>query len=161
MLTLNTLKSPKGSNRDTKRIGRGQGSGRGTQAGKGHKGQKARSGGGLRTGFEGGALPLYMKLPKRGFSNDPFKKKYAVVNIGRIDKKFSQKKEINRQSLIETGLIKGSDRQLPIKILAQGTLSQALEFSGISKFSQQAIQAIKNAGGNINAKSTSSPKKEE
>ena len=84
MLTLNNLQSPKGSHRNTKRIGRGQGSGQGTQAGKGHKGQKARSGGGVRTGFESGAMPLYIKLPKRGFSNAPFKTEYAEVSIGAI-----------------------------------------------------------------------------
>ena len=67
MLTLNNLTSPKGANKSTKRIGRGQGSGWGTQAGKGHKGQKARSGGGVRTGFEGGSMPLYMRLPKEAF----------------------------------------------------------------------------------------------
>ena len=164
MLTLNNLKSPKGSNRNTKRIGRGQGSGRGGQAGKGHKGQKARSGGGVRTGFEGGALPLYMKLPKKGFSNHPFSKRYAVVNIGKIDKKFPQGKQVNRQSLIDMGLIKGADRLLPIKILAQGALKQALEFSEISKFSQEAIKAIKYAGGKINikpSKNTPSSDKEE
>ena len=66
MLTLSNLKSTKGAHRNIKRIGRGQGSGQGTQAGKGHKGQKARSGGGVRTGFEGGNMPLYMRLPKRG-----------------------------------------------------------------------------------------------
>ena len=69
MLTLKTLKSPKGAHKNTKRIGRGQGSGQGTQAGKGHKGQKARSGGGIRIGFEGGQMPLYRRLPKVGFSN--------------------------------------------------------------------------------------------
>ena len=69
MLTLTTLKSPRGTNKNTKRIGRGQGSGQGTQAGKGHKGQKARNGGGVRIGFEGGQMPLYRRLPKVGFSN--------------------------------------------------------------------------------------------
>ncbi|MCY4523581.1 MAG: 50S ribosomal protein L15 [Halobacteriovoraceae bacterium] len=150
MLTLNNLSSSKGANRKIKRIGRGEGSGRGTQAGKGHKGQKARSGGGLRTGFEGGALPLYMKLPKKGFSNEPFKKQYAIVNIGRIDKKFEANAEVNRQTLAKAGLIKGICRRLPIKILAKGSLKQALVFSGISKFSQTAIKAIESAGGKIN-----------
>ena len=75
---MNNLSSPKGAHKNIKRIGRGQGSGQGTQAGKGHKGQKARSGGGVRTGFEGGSMPLYMRLPKRGFKNFPFKKEYAI-----------------------------------------------------------------------------------
>ena len=81
MLTLNNLKSPKGAHRNTKRIGRGQGSGQGTQAGKGHKGQKARKSGHVRIAFEGGNMPIYMRQPKRGFSNYPFKKQFAVINL--------------------------------------------------------------------------------
>ena len=84
MITLNNLSSPKGANKKTKRIGRGQGSGWGTQAGKGHKGQKARSGGGVRTGFEGGSMPLYMRLPKRGFSNARFKNNFASISLNQI-----------------------------------------------------------------------------
>ena len=78
MLKLNNLSSPKGAHKNIKRIGRGQGSGQGTQAGKGHKGQKARAGGGVRPGFEGGGVALYMKLPKRGFKNYPFKVDYST-----------------------------------------------------------------------------------
>ena len=88
MLTLNNLKSPKGAHRNTKRIGRGQGSGWGTQAGKGHKGQKARSGGGVMLGFEGGQMPIYRRLPKRGFSNAPFKTEYAIVTLDQVAAKF-------------------------------------------------------------------------
>ena len=90
MLNLNNLSSPKGAHKNIKRIGHGQGSGQGTQAGKGLKGQKARSGGGVRTGFEGGSMPLYMRLPKRGFKNFPFKKEYATVSLENISAKFSE-----------------------------------------------------------------------
>lgn len=148
MLTLNTLSSPKGAHKNIKRIGRGQGSGQGTQAGKGHKGQKARSGGGVRTGFQGGALPLYMKLPKRGFSNAPFKTIYAEVNLSTLDAKFDGG-EVSRESLIEKGILKGVERRLPIKILAKGELSKSLTFVSIDKFSKAAQEAITKAGGSI------------
>lgn len=134
MLTLNNLKSPKGAHRNIKRIGRGQGSGQGTQAGKGHKGQKARSGGGVRTGFEGGNMPLYMRLPKKGFSNYPFKKDYAVVSLDIIEKKFDSE-EVSRESLIEKGILKGSQKRLPIKILAGQEYKKPLSFKAIDKLS--------------------------
>ncbi len=152
MLTLNNISSPKGAHRNTKRIGRGQGSGQGTQAGKGHKGQKARAGGHVRTGFEGGALPLYMKLPKRGFSNAPFKTVYAEVNLMTIETKFDSG-EVTREALIEKGVLKGIEKRLPIKILANGELSKSLTFVNIDKFSKSAEEAITKAGGSIKAQS--------
>ncbi len=148
MLTLNNLKSPKGAHRNIKRIGRGQGSGQGTQAGKGHKGQKARAGGGVRTGFEGGAMPLYMRLPKKGFSNAPFKTVYAEVSLAQIDAKFDGG-EVTKAALIEKGLIKGANKQLPVKILANGELTKKLTFVSISKFSKSAREAIEKLGGEI------------
>ena len=113
MLKLNNLSSPKGAHRNTKRIGRGQGSGQGTQAGKGHKGQKARAGGGVRPGFEGGGVALYMKLPKRGFKNYPFKVDYSILNLKQIDKNFVDE-IVSRESLVAKGLLKGADRKQPI-----------------------------------------------
>lgn len=149
MLTLNNLSSPKGAHRNIKRIGRGQGSGQGTQAGKGHKGQKARSGGGTRPGFEGGALPLYMRLPKRGFSNARFKKTYAVINLSQISSKFTEG-EVSRKSLVEKGMLKGSDQKRPIKILAEGEFNTGgLTFVGIDKFSKKAEEFISKAGSKI------------
>lgn len=148
MLTLSNLSSPKGAHRNTKRIGRGQGSGQGTQAGKGHKGQKARAGGHVRTGFEGGGLPLYMKLPKRGFSNAPFKTEYAEVSLDAIDKKF-ETGEVTRELLVEKGLLKGIQKRLPIKVLANGELSKSLTFVSIEKFTKTAEAAITKAGGSI------------
>ena len=153
MLTLNNIKSPKGAHRNIKRIGRGQGSGQGTQAGKGHKGQKARSGGGVRTGFEGGAMPLYMRLPKKGFSNAPFKTVYAVVNLDQIEKAYDSE-EVNRETLIEKGMLKGQNKRLPIKILSNGTITKKLNFSGIAKFSKSAHAAIEKAGGQISQTTT-------
>jgi len=148
MLKLTNLSSPKGAHKNTKRIGRGQGSGWGTQAGKGHKGQKARSGGGVRTGFEGGALPLYMKLPKRGFSNYHFRNHFAIVNLGQINEKF-ESEVVNKDSLIDKGLLKGADRKLPVKILGNGELKKPLTFMNIEKISKGAAERISAAGGKI------------
>ena len=157
MLMLNNLKSPRGSSRKTKRLGRGQGSGQGTQAGKGHKGQKARSGGGVRTGFEGGSMPLYMRLPKKGFKNALFKTDYAEVSLGRINAKF-ESGEVSRKSLIEQGILKGKNKVLPIKILATGELTKKLTFVNIDKFTKPAEAAINKVGGEI--KKSDSPAKQ-
>ena len=147
MLTLNNLKSP-GSTRNTKRIGRGQGSGWGQQAGKGHKGQKARSGGGVMLGFEGGQMPIYRRLPKRGFSNAPFKKEYANVSLEQIAAKFTSG-EVTREALVEAGLLSGKNKRLPIKVLNSEGFSTALTFVNIEKFSKTAMAAIEKAGGKI------------
>lgn len=148
MLTLKTLKSPKGAHKNIKRIGRGQGSGQGTQAGKGHKGQKARTGGGIRIGFEGGQMPLYRRLPKVGFSNANFKVEYAVVNLEKLAEKFTSE-PVTRETLIEKGFLAGINKSMPIKILAKGELNKALTFKGIEKFSAKALELIKKAGGKV------------
>ncbi len=149
MLTLNNLSSP-GANKQTKRLGRGMASGQGTQAGKGHKGQKARKSGHVRTGFEGGSMPLYMRLPKRGFSNYRFKTEYAIVNVGEIDRVFDGG-EVTKDLLCDKGLISGADKNRPIKILGNGKMSKALSFVGIDKFTKGAADIITNAGGKINS----------
>lgn len=148
MLTLTSLKSPKGANRDTKRIGRGQASGQGQQAGKGHKGQKARKSGHVRTGFEGGGQPLYMRLGKRGFKNADFKVEYAVISLATLNEKF-ESGEVTKEALVEKGLLKGAEKNKPVKILANGELTKKLVFVGIDKFSKTAEDSIKKAGGEI------------
>jgi large subunit ribosomal protein L15 len=148
MLKLSNLQSPKGAHRNIKRIGRGQGSGQGCQAGKGHKGQKARKSGHVRSGFEGGNLPLYMRLPKRGFSNARFKTEYAVLNIEQLEAKFDAG-EVSRETLIERKLLKGRERSLPIKVLGKGKVTKAFTFKGIKKFSGSAAEQIKAAGGSV------------
>lgn len=148
MLTLRTLKSPKGAHKNIKRIGRGQGSGQGTQAGKGHKGQKARNGGGIRIGFEGGQMPLYRRLPKLGFSNAPFKTEYAIINLEKLAEKYDGE-VVSRESLIDKGFLSGINKSLPIKILAKGDFNKALSFKGIEKFSAKALELIKKAGGKV------------
>lgn len=148
MLTLKNLNSPKGANRNTKRIGRGQGSGQGTQAGKGHKGQKARKSGHVRSGFEGNNLPLYMRLPKRGFTNAAFKTEYAVLNLALINSTMTSG-VVNRDTLVERGLLSGSNKNLPIKILGNGNLDKKFEFVGIEQFSASAREKIEKSGGKI------------
>ncbi len=148
MLTLNNISSPKGANRATKRIGRGQGSGQGTQAGKGHKGQKARKSGHVRSGFEGNNLPLYMRLPKRGFSNEVFKAAFAVVTLESIAKKFTNG-VVSRDTLIANKLISGQDKQLPIKIIGKADLKAKLTFEGIAKFTASAQDLVKKSGSEI------------
>ncbi|MBK23975.1 MAG: 50S ribosomal protein L15 [Halobacteriovorax sp.] len=151
MLTLNNLSSPKGAHRNTKRIGRGQGSGQGTQAGKGHKGQKARAGGGVRPGFEGGNMPLYMRLPKRGFKNFLFRTNYAEISLAQLEAKFDGG-EVTKEALIEKGLLKGINKRRPVKVLGNGELKKALTFVGIEKFTKSAAEAVTKAGGEIKTK---------
>ena len=148
MLKLNNLRGPKNSHKNIKRIGRGQGSGQGTQAGKGDKGQKSRSGGGVRLGFEGGQMPIYRRVPKKGFSNEPFKVDYAVINLESIAGKFTNQ-TVTKVSLIEKGLLKGGLKNLPVKILAKGDFAEKLNFLGIDKFSKKAQEAIEKNGGKI------------
>lgn len=148
MLKLNNLSSPKGSHRNTKRIGRGQGSGQGTQAGKGHKGQKARAGGGIALGFEGGQMPLYRRLPKKGFSNYPFKTEFAEVNLVSLE---NFEGEVSRENLVKAGVLKGRNKKLPIKVLGKEAdkFTKSLTFTGIAKFSAKAKEVIEKNGGKI------------
>lgn len=148
MLTLNNLKSPKGAHRNTKRLGRGEASGQGKQAGKGHKGQKARSGGGVRLGFESGAMPLYIKLPKRGFKNEPFRVEFATIALSEIATKFDNE-EVTREALIAKGLLKGQDRRRAIKVLGNGEIAKSLTFVNIDKFTKSAQEKIEKAGGKV------------
>ena len=151
MLKLNNLSSPKGAHRNIKRIGRGQASGQGQQAGKGHKGQKARAGSGVRTGFIGGAMPLYMRLPKKGFSNAPFKTEYAIVNLDQINEKFTAG-EVSRETLVAAGLLNGINKRRPIKVLGNGELKNALTFVNIDKFSKTASELIEKSGSKVETK---------
>lgn len=129
--------------RKRKRIGRG--GSRGGTCGKGHKGQKARSGGSVNPRFEGGQMPLTRRLPKRGFSNCPFKTVYEIVNLGRLDKYFDEGATINKQTLKESGIIKGNGL---IKILADGELNKKL-LVYVDAISKTAHDAILNKGGEV------------
>ena len=140
-MKLNELNNIEAKNR--KRVGRGPGSGTGKTSGKGHKGQNARSGGGVRPGFEGGQLPLFRRLSKRGFNNYNFRTVYATVNVGDLER-FDEGTEVTRELLIETGLVK---KELDgIKVLGNGNLTKKLTVKA-DKFSSTAKAKIENVGG--------------
>ena len=126
-----------------KRVGRGPGSGTGKTSGKGHKGQNARSGGGVRPGFEGGQLPLFRRLSKRGFNNYNFRTVYATVNVGDLER-FEEGTTVTKELLIEVGLVK---KELDgIKVLGNGELTKKLTVKA-NKFSSSAKTKIENIGG--------------
>lgn len=139
----NLVKS--GGFRNRKRVGRGEGGGRGKTSGRGHKGQRARSGFGLRPGFESGHVPLYRKLPKRGFSNFEFRNEFAIVNLSNLDKRISGD-IVDRASLLAAGLIRSSDRK--VKLLGNGQVSRAFNVS-VDACSASAADKISNAGGQV------------
>jgi len=126
-----------------KRIGRGPGSGTGKTAGKGHKGQNARSGGGVRPGFEGGQLPLYRRLSKRGFNNYNFRTVYATVNVSDLEA-FDEGTVVTVEVLKNAGLV---NKELDgVKVLGNGELTKKLTVKA-NKFSETAKQKIENVGG--------------
>ncbi|MGA0351346.1 MAG: 50S ribosomal protein L15 [Acholeplasmataceae bacterium] len=141
---LNQLKPVAGARHSRKRLGRGPGSGTGKTAGKGDKGQNARSGGGVRPGFEGGQLPLFQSIPKRGFNNVN-RKEYAVVNLKDLNG-FEAEEVVTPESLLGRNVIKKT--LSGVKVLANGTLEKALTVKA-HKFSKAAEEAIKKAGGTV------------
>ena len=142
-MKLHELSPAEGSVKASFRKGRGPGSGNGKTAGKGHKGQNARSGGGVRPGFQGGQLPLYRKLPKRGFHNK-FGVTYAVVNVDDLDKKFEDGATVDAEALLESGIIsKVCDG---IKVLGRGEITKKLTVKA-AVFSETAKGKIEAAGG--------------
>ena len=142
-MKLHTMSRPEGAIKTRKRVGRGAGSGLGKTSGKGHKGQNARSGGGVRPGFEGGQLPLFRRLPKRGFSNAPFKKEYAVINLSDLNK-FENDAVVTPELLKEMGVVKNS--LSGIKVLGNGTLDKKLVVRA-HNFSSKAKEEIEKLGG--------------
>ena len=143
-MKLHELQPTAGSRRDNWRRGRGEGSGNGKTAGKGHKGQNARSGGGVRLGFEGGQLPLFRALPKRGFKNVNHVN-YAVINVSALER-FEAGTLVTPALLVETGLVRKEYDGL--KVLGKGKLTKALTVQA-HKFSKTAEKAITEAGGKI------------
>ena len=142
-MELNNLKKNPGATHRSKRVGRGPGSGLGKTSGKGHKGQNARSGGGVRVGFEGGQLPLFRRLSKRGFNNFEFRTVYATVNVSDLNR-FEDGTTVTPELLIETGLVK---KELDgIKVLGNGELTKKLVVKA-NKFSGSAKEKIENNGG--------------
>jgi large subunit ribosomal protein L15 len=141
------IRRPAGATRHKKILGRGPGSGHGSTAGKGDKGQNARAGGGVRVGFEGGQMPLFRRVARRGFSNYPFRKEYATVKLEKLNV-FADGEVVDRASLLARGLVRASDRL--VKILAGGKLERKLTVR-VDKVSAGARSAIEAAGGSTAA----------
>ena len=148
-MRLNQLRDNDGATKNRTRVGRGIGSGKGKTGGRGVKGQKSRSGVAIK-GFEGGQMPLHMRLPKRGF-NKPNRKAYAEVNLGRLEKaiaegKIDAKAAINAEVLIAAGLVR---RELDgIRLLAKGELKSKVDIT-VAGASKMAIEAVEKAGGKV------------
>ena len=143
-MKLHELKPAEGSRKDKTRVGRGTGSGCGKTSGRGHKGQKARSGGGVRPGFEGGQMPIYRRLPKRGFKNI-WRKEYAEVNVSSLNV-FDDDMTVDKDSLVEMGILKKSDVSDGVRILGNGELTKKLTVKA-QGFTKTAIQKIEAVGG--------------
>lgn len=139
---LNELRPNEGARKNRKRLGRGAGSGTGKTAGKGSKGQNARSGGGVRLGFEGGQIPFFQRLPKRGFTNVN-RKEFAIVNLTQLNM-FNDGDVVTPEVLLEKKII--GKLQSGVKVLANGTLEKKLTVKA-NHFSKQALELIQQAGG--------------
>ena len=150
-MDLSSLQDAKGARHQRKRVGRGAGSGMGKTASRGVKGQKSRSGVSVK-GFEGGQMPIYRRVPKRGFVNI-FRKEYAVVTLARLQqavdaKKLDAKKPVNAETLVAAGVVRSSKLGHGVKILASGEISAKLTLQ-VAKASQAAIAAVEKAGGSV------------
>ena len=143
-MKLHELKNVPGAVHRKKRVGCGEGGGHGKTSGRGGKGQTARSGGSIRPGFEGGQMPLYRKLPHRGFNNYNHRVEIPVVNVGALASLDEKITEVNAQVLADNGLIRAGEPS--VKILGDGELSRALKVTA-AKFSESAKAKIEKAGG--------------
>lgn len=144
MIRLNNLSPSEGSRSQKKRVGRGPGSGRGKTATRGHKGARSRSGYKNKPGYEGGQMPLHRRLPKRGFTNI-FKKEYAIVSLAALDT-FENGTTVDRNTLIEAGLI--SEKDNLVKVLANGEITKSITLD-VDKVSSGAKAKIEAAGGSV------------
>ena len=134
-----------GNNKSQKRRGRGSGSGRGKTCGRGHKGSKSRAGAGGKTLYEGGQMPLFRRLPKRGFSNYKFETRFEIVNVSQLER-FAEGQDIGLEELSQAGLIRNSESR--VKILGDGDLTKNLQVEA-HKFSKSAEQKIVASGGSV------------
>jgi len=146
-MRLEDLRPAPGSTKNRKRLGRGRGSGQGKTSGKGHKGLNARSGGGARPGFEGGQMPLYRRLPKRGFLPYGGKTEFAIVNVGDLSDRFAAGSVVDPDALAGSRLIHKSGRA-SVKVLGDGDVAHALTVRA-HKVSEGAKQKIEAAGGRV------------
>lgn len=145
-MRLHDLKNVRGARHRKKRVGCGESSGHGKTSGRGNKGQKARSGGAIRPGFEGGQMPLYRRLPKKGFSNAQFRDTVLTVNVSDLNEKFQDGAVVNEDSLRACGLIRG--RCDAVKILGDGEIKHKLSVQ-VDKVSASAREKIEKAGGTV------------
>ena len=143
-MRIHELHKPEGSTKAPKRVGRGQGTGQGTTAGRGMNGQNSRSGGGVRLGFEGGQMPLYRRLPKRGFTNH-WAKEYAEINVKDLNR-FENDTVVDFELLLQSGLVK--QVKDGVKVLGNGELEKKLTVK-VEKFSKSAAEKIEKAGGKV------------
>ena len=141
------LSAPQGANKKPKRVGRGSSSGLGSTAGKGNKGQQSRSGGKTYVGFEGGQMPLYRRIARKGFSNYPFKKEYVCINVELLEAKFNDGETVDKTTLIEKGFISSKNASL-VKILGNGEVTKKLTVI-VDKVSESAKAKIGKAGGSV------------
>jgi large subunit ribosomal protein L15 len=146
-MRIEDLRPAPGSTRKRKRLGRGRSSGTGKTSGKGHKGHKARSGGGVRPGFEGGQMPLYRRLPKRGFLPYGGKTEFAIVNVGDLAARFAAGSVVDPEALVVGRLIRKSGRGA-VKVLGDGEVSHALTVRA-HRISGAAKQKLEAAGGRV------------
>ncbi|HBB13035.1 MAG TPA: 50S ribosomal protein L15 [Treponema sp.] len=151
-----TLNAPKGANKAPKRVGRGSSSGLGTTAGKGNKGQQSRSGGKTYVGFEGGQMPLYRRIARRGFSNEPFKKEFSIFNLKQLEEKYADGETVNRETLEAKGLLTKSGTG--IKVLGDGDITKKLTVD-VDKVSASAKEKIEKAGGSVKVAAAEEPAK--
>lgn len=143
-MKLHELTNVKGAVHRKKRVGNGEGNGHGKTCGKGGKGQKGRSGGSIRPGFEGGQMPLYRKLPHRGFNQAAFRTEVAIINVGELEKLDASVVEVTAEVLAASGFVRAGETS--VKILGEGELTRALKVTAC-KFSESAKAKIEKAGG--------------
>lgn len=149
-MKLNEIRDNAGATHSRKRLGRGIGSGLGKTSGKGHKGQKARSGGQRFVGFEGGQMPLYRRLPKRGFKN-PFRQEFVVINVGALQQavdrgRLDPAQPVDEAAMLAAGLFRR--RRDGVRLLAKGELTAALHVH-VTGASKSAVVAVEKAGGSV------------
>ena len=143
---MHSLQPNAGAKRRKKRLGCGESSGHGKTSCKGEKGQKARSGGSIRPGFEGGQMPLHRRLPKKGFSNDAFRRTIAIVNVGQLDGAFADGATVSVEALRAAGLVSG--RFDAVKLLGNGELARTLTVD-LDEVSAGARAKVEQAGGSL------------
>jgi large subunit ribosomal protein L15 len=145
-MMIHEITAQVGAHKKRKRVGRGESSGHGKTSTRGTKGGGARASAGPRFGTEGGQLPLFRRIPKRGFNNNYFAQKFSIVNVGDLERHFEAGATVDRAALISKGLVR--TEELPVKILGDGTISKKLTVIA-GKFSKQASDKIAKAGGSI------------